>query len=384
MARLLFVVPPLTGHVNPSASLGAALRARGHEVAWVGHPGAVRPLLPEGARLFPLDEREVMARRDRSLGGLSPARGLLAFKELWEELFLPLGRSMLPGVEAAARELRPDLLLVDQQALAGALAARRLGIRWATLATTAAGVVDSLADLPKVREWMVARKAELEREAGLAPRPEAELSPELVLVFSTPELAGPGPYPPQLRWIGPCFSPRATEPPFPWERLREGRLLFVSLGTVNAGHGGPLYRALVEALAEEPLQVVVAAPPEAFGPAPDNFLVVPRVPQLALLPRVSAVLCHGGQNTVCESLAHGLPLLVAPIRDDQPVIAQQIASAGAGLRLRFGRTSPVELRDAVRRVLGEPSFRAAADRIRSSFEAAGGTPAAVRALEALL
>ena len=55
--KFLFVVPPLTGHVNPTVSVARALEARGHEVAWVAHPGKVRPLLPAGARLFALPER---------------------------------------------------------------------------------------------------------------------------------------------------------------------------------------------------------------------------------------------------------------------------------------------------------------------------------------
>jgi UDP:flavonoid glycosyltransferase YjiC (YdhE family) len=90
------------------------------------------------------------------------------------------------------------------------------------------------------------------------------------------------------------------------------------------------------------------------------------VPQLALLPHVDAVVCHGGHNTVCESLAHGLPLVIAPIKDDQPIV------------------QPPELRDAIHRVLVEPGFRAAAARVRDSFAKAGGAPAAATALEGLL
>src|SRR5690606_11447188 len=52
--RVLQVVPPLAGHVNPTLALGRALSARGHEVAWVAYPEAVAPLLPEGATLLPL------------------------------------------------------------------------------------------------------------------------------------------------------------------------------------------------------------------------------------------------------------------------------------------------------------------------------------------
>jgi len=93
--------------------------------------------------------------------------------------------------------------------------------------------------------------------------------------------------------------------------------------------------------------------------------------------------CHGGHNTTCEALAHGLPLVIAPIKDDQPIVADQVVAAGAGLRVKFGRVTPDELAAAVRRVLSEPAFRANAERIRDSFRAAGGAGEAARLLEAL-
>jgi len=46
--RFLFVVPPLTGHVNPTVSVARALAARGHDVAWAAHPGTVRSILRTG------------------------------------------------------------------------------------------------------------------------------------------------------------------------------------------------------------------------------------------------------------------------------------------------------------------------------------------------
>jgi UDP:flavonoid glycosyltransferase YjiC (YdhE family) len=75
--------------------------------------------------------------------------------------------------------------------------------------------------------------------------------------------------------------------------------------------------------------------------------------------------------------------VVAPIRDDQPVIAQQVVAAGAGVRVRFGRVRPRDIVDAVEDVLTRSSYREAARRIRASFEAAGGAAAAATALEAL-
>ena len=384
MKRFLFVVPPLAGHVNPTISVARELTARGHAVAWVAHARRVRPLLPEDAELIALDEDLVEERWNPALGGAKSVRGLESFQFLWEELLVPLARAMLPGVGQAIDAWRPDVVVVDHQAIGGALAARQRRVRWATLCTTSASVVNALGALPKVEEWVAAQLTRLQEEARLPVVRQTDLSPELVVVFSTESfVASEVPLPAHFRFVGPSISDRPDRTPFPWDAIRDVPRVFVSLGTVSADRSAAFYATVAHALGDEPLQVILAAPPDALPSAPPNFIVRPRVPQLALLPHVHAVVSHGGHNTVCEALANGLPLVVTPIRDDQPVVANQVVRAGAGLRLKFGRLSAVALREAVRRVLDEPGFRAAAARVRDDFAVAGGASAAARHLEEL-
>jgi len=377
--KFLFVVPPLTGHVNPTISVARVLEARGHEVAWVGHPGKVRPLLPAGARLFSLPERvdadHAAAVRDKA----ATSRGAAALKFLWEDFLVPLARSMRPGIEAAVTEFSPDVMCVDQQAVAGGLVARMRGLPWATLATTSAGISDPLAALPHVKRWFDDLIHSLEAEAGL-PR-VGELSPYLVLAFTTSALV-PAPLPPHYKLVGPSIADRPETTTFPFEQLQRPCVL-VSMGTVNADASGRFYDVTVEALADQPYQVILVAPAELVPRTPASFLVRAYVPQLALLSRVDAVVCHGGHNTTCEALAHGLPLVIAPIKDDQPIVADQVVAAGAGIRLKFGRVQAPELRAAVARALADPSLRIAAAHIRDSFTAAGGATAAATHLEML-
>jgi MGT family glycosyltransferase len=210
------------------------------------------------------------------------------------------------------------------------------------------------------------------------------LSPRRVVVFSTQALVGTDTaWPAHYRFVGPSIQDRPDSTAFPWEKLAKSPRVFVSLGTISSEVGDGFYATAVEALRELDAQIILAAPPELVPDPPPTFLVRARVPQLALLPHMSAVVCHGGHNTVCESLANGLPLVVAPIRDDQPVVAQQVVRAGAGIRVRFGRLSPASLREAVKRVLNEHDFRRAAERVRDSFAAAGGANAAADAVEEL-
>jgi MGT family glycosyltransferase len=382
--RFLFVVPPLVGHVNPTISVARALEARGCTVAWAGHPEVVRPLLPAGATLVPLDSRVSPAEIQRRIERAESVRGLEGLKFLWEDFLLPLARETLASVEHAVDEIQPSALVVDQQALAGALVARRRGLRWATLATTSADMVEAVASLPKVHDWITNGIRQLQRDAGLPDGERFDISPHLVIVFTTRALIGEAvPFPAQWRFVGPSIADRPDSTPFPWESLGEDPIVLVSLGTVNATRGARFFGTAIDALGGLPLQVILVAPDGLVGPPPDNVIVLPRVPQLQLLQRVHAVVCHGGHNTVCEALAHGIPLVVAPIKDDQPAIAEQVVTAGAGIRVRFGRVGPDELRTAVRRVLDDESFRTAARRIQASFAEAGGAASAAALLEAL-
>ncbi len=293
---------------------------------------------------------------------------------------------MVPGVAAAGDEFTPDVMVVDQQALAGALVARRRGLRWATSATTPAELTDQYSTLPALGEWARQRVADLQPERSRSSSVDLRFSDHLVLAFTTLALVGNVcALPDHYVFVGPAIGRRAGGGQFPHAWLDPCREhLLVSLGTVNPAVGQRFFATAVEAF--EPLadrlQAILVAPPNLVDPPPDHVLVREFVPQLELLPHLHAVVSHGGHNTVCEALAHGLPLVVAPIRDDQPVIAKQVVAAGAGIRVHFGRVGAGELREAVTTVLDDPCYRIAAQRVQASF-AAGGAVLAADYLEKL-
>ncbi|MFD7611511.1 glycosyltransferase [Streptomyces sp. NPDC059828] len=401
MSRYLFVVPPLVGHINPLVGVAAELADRGHQVAWAGQPDVVHRLAGQDARVFP-------SPASWTDGVPRPAdiRGPEALRFLWERFLVPLADAMAEGVRGAVEVFRPDVVVADQQAVAGGLVAERLGMRWATSATTSAEFADVLSAMPKVAAWNDALLDELRRRIG-APDGTADprFSPHLVLAFTTEELAGPpargGD---RIRWVGPSLTARPSPAGFPWEWLDPGRAtVLVTLGTANTDVGRRFLTECAAALRAraDRMQAVIVDPEGVLGtgsPRGDaahrgedtrdaqqdkDLLAVPVVPQLALLGHVDAVVCHAGHNTVCESLWHGVPLVVAPIRDDQPVIAAQVADAGAGVRVRFGRATEARVGAAIDAVLYAPGYRAAARAIGSAFRSAGGAAAAAAHLEQL-
>lgn len=208
--------------------------------------------------------------------------------------------------------------------------------------------------------------------------------------FLHPELVGAGEtWPEHYAFTGPALgAARRTARRSPgggWIPYAAG-CWYPSARSTARPHGR-FYAAVLRAaerLADR-VQLIVAAPADLVGDVrQDHVLLQEFVPQLALLAHLDAVVCHGGHNTVCEALAHGLPLVVAPVRDDQPIVAQQVAACGAGIRVHFGRPRADEVHTALSAVLDDPNHRRAARRVQASFAAAGGAVAAADRLEKLL
>ena len=382
------VVPPLTGHILPTVAVAEALTARGHQVAWAGNSAYLAGVLPPGCTVYPVDAEfpgEPLSSRLVRWRGL---RAATAFRFFWEDFLIPLAHSMVPGIRAAVDEFAPDVVLADQQALAGALVARERKLPWATSATTTAELTGQYETMPKLGIWAQEQLTELQADYGVNDPVDLRFSDQLVLAFSSVELLNP-PSPPgaHITFVGPALGGRGAPLAFDWEWLDPHRRhVLVSLGTVNQDSGDRFFAVAAEAFAAlaGSVQGIFVMPPGTVVDLPPNVLAAPRVPQLELLAQLHAVVFHGGHNTMCEALAHGLPLVVAPIRDDQPANASQITDAHAGVRVKFGRVSAEELREAILAVLDDPSYAAGAARIRASFEAAGGAQAAADRLEGLL
>ena len=379
MSRFLFVSLPLTGHVNPMAAVAKTLTAQGHEVAWAGSESYLRPLVGPDAVIQQIPLRPHRRQADR---------GMAAAKTRWEEYIVPHCKVSLKGVDKAVRAFQPDVVAVDQHAVAGALVAHRYGLTWASMAPTTMELTRPYRALPKVEAWIHGHLAKMWTDAGLPGEPPHDLrfSPHLLIAFTGTALTGPLSWPDNAVLVGPALAERPADHDFPRDWLDPAKKhVLISMGTLTFGTSQNFYEQAVEAVRPlgDRVQAIVTAPRESIPDAPDHVLVRPRVPVLELMPKLDAVVSHGGLNTVCESLAHGVPLVIAPIKGDQPINAAQVATAGAGVRVSFGRVRPEALRTAIAAVLEDPSIRASAAAVRDSFAAAGGAAAAAEQLAAL-
>jgi MGT family glycosyltransferase len=175
-----------------------------------------------------------------------------------------------------------------------------------------------------------------------------------------------------------------------WLRALPARpTVYVTLGTVHSQEpvGQALFPVLLETLRDEPLNVVVtvgrANDPDRWGPQPENVHIAQFIPQSQLLPFCDIVVTHGGFGTVTGALNAGLPMVLLPILADQPYNTACCAHLGTGLAVTPEERTPDVIRSAVREVLTEPSYRAAAERLRGEIASLPGPEHGVALLERL-
>jgi len=389
MAKFVFVVPPLTGHVNPTLSMGAALLERGHRVAWITLDQSLSVKLPAGGELLHIsydqnDQQKKESEKYLDIITKKIVYGIDSIKFLYEEVLIPLNRHSYDGIASLLDQYQPDLVITDHQMFAGAIAATNKNYPYVT-SVTAPAAIKVMDELPKVHEWEVNQIVALQKEFGIHESGSIACSTLATLVFTSREFFGEMELPEHFKFIGPVFNHRKTVVPFNWEAFHATKpsKILVSIGTTfDHGHKKSFFSKVIEAFAGENLHVVVVSDPALFESWPANFTVQREVPQLDLLPHLDAVVCHGGHNTVCETLMSGLPMVVIPIAYDQSHVAGRVFRVGAGERLNFNRFKASHLKEAVNQIMQNSSYKIAAEEIKGSFTDAGGTESAASLLEA--
>ena len=325
-----------------------------------------------------------------SLGDDPPAE---AVAEIWEEfasatprrrarlvdglLFPgPQAEALLPAMERAIRSWRPDLILREPCEYASAVAALNSGVTQATVAISQGRVEASALRL--------ARPTLNRRRAGTA----AALT-RAPYLSRFPSSLDRDRFPDTRRY-------RVAEDgrrPLPnWWGNDPRPLIYLTLGTVAprlAPQAIPTFEAMARATSKLPVRGLLTTADglhPLHGRAPSNLHVEAYVPQEAVMSAAEVVVCHGGSGTVLGALGAGVPLIVLPMMADQRANGAMVARAGAGLVLEPPGTAAevpaaaASIRSAVARVLGEPAFRVAAQRIASEMHRALPPEVQLRAL----
>lgn len=175
--------------------------------------------------------------------------------------------------------------------------------------------------------------------------------------------------PKQIRYVGPQLGEPAWARPWnsPWPASDQRPLVAVGFSTTYQAHEGVLQK-VVDAAASLPVRTLVTLGQVAPGqvrPA-TNTALVPSAPHDVVMREAAVVITHGGHGTVMRALKHQRPMLIIPHGRDQAENAVRVTERGAGLKLSAG-ASQSEIETALRRLLNEPSFTAAARKLGAAI-----------------
>ena len=372
--RILCSTTPMEGVFGPFVPLGRALAAGGHEVVVATGPDLRARVSRRG---FACEVAGPAAMEGAMAAMADPAVRAAGPGERWRFPAAMFGDVIVAGKLAALREIadrgEPDLVIHPSVDLSGPLVAAERG-----LPSACYGFLSPLE--PDVLAGLAERVAPHWERAGLEPDADAGIYRGRYLDPCPPSLAaaagGPRPAGQPIRSEIPGDSAAALPA---WAATLGGRpTVYVSLGTVPLFNQPSRFRALLEALVEEDVDVVATVSrlydPAALGELADSVHVEQWLSLAALLPRCDAVLCHAGSGTALAALRAGLPMVLVPDGADQFVNAALCADAGVARSLLPEAATPEALRAAVSGVLapGSPERRGgAAARGRDRLDAGG-------------
>jgi len=407
------------GHIAPSVPIAQKLVERGHEVVWITGRQYRGEIEATGARFCPFPE-------DLDPNGmdtydfypeLKVLKGLAQIKYWIKHVFMDACPSVVESIDAVLADFPADVLLGDTVAFGLYFSSEQRGLPFAQIsllplsmpsrdtAPWGLGLLPGKNPITKARNRMlsfvlshilfrdVTRYANaIRRQLGLDPLtgPFFDTMYEktaLSMQISTPAFEyARSDQPKTLHYIGPVLprpNPGFETPPW-WDDLRGAKpVVLVNQGTVAKNLDDLIVPAISGLKDQDVLTVAVPVEDGQLGELPANVHAEAFIPFGHLFPNVDVMVTNGGYGATQWALAHGIPLVVAGETEDKMEVAARAEWSGAGINLRKHRPTPGEIREAVKDVLANPTYRENAERIQADFAKYDAPTRAAELLESL-
>ena len=414
MATVLILTFGSRGDVQPFVALGAALKARGHDVTLSTGRGFDDLIAAQGLRPAPLSiDMQAMVDSPEVRAALTSPRGWLkAFRSSQA-----LMQRQLDEMWDVARQVAPRIVVYNMKAFAAPWFACKLGavavpaFLQPAFAPTGA-FPNPIAPLPDLgslgnrlsgramtglmrlgyrailRKWLP-RHPEAPARPGLDPlrghHPDARAVPRLH-AHSRHIVPKPSDWGADEHVTGYWSLGRASdwEPPADLAAfLASGPPpVYVGFGSMPSVDGERTASVVLAALRQMKTRAVVARGWGALSGAVggDNIHVIDGAPHDGLFPHCQAVVHHGGAGTTHEGLRWGRPTLVCPVFGDQPFWGRAVARLGVGpAPLPLKRLDVVGLSAALRD-LQSPDLQERARALSEKLQSEDGAEAAAELL----
>ena len=163
--------------------------------------------------------------------------------------------------------------------------------------------------------------------------------------------------------------------------------VYVGFGSMTPASAGPMTATILEALERAGVRGVLQRGWGSLGGGtlPPWAIAVGDAPHEWLLPRMRAVVHHGGAGTTGAALRAGVPSIVVPLGFDQPFWGRRVAALGVGPEPLSRRAlTAARLADAVGRAVSDEEMRERAAALGAALRAEDGVERAVESVRRFL
>jgi zeaxanthin glucosyltransferase len=381
MSRILIVVLSERGHINPMLTPCIHLKNDGHEVGFYAPRDISMILNPYQLAQVGTGKQQIHESRSND-DGSEFARNVRDPKWLagfFKTILLEESESELEIMLETVTSFRPDIMVVDPILYQGPIIAEQLGIPWIGVSSSIYNVLppDITTEMNEaIDEVSPARDSFLARHRVPGQFRSCEwVSPLMNILFTTEEFVGKPPD--GVKLVGPSQPPsnRDGTVPFPWEKINELPIIYLSMGTI-AFNQPDIYRTAIEAVKNKPVQLVLSIGKFDLGSLkveiPENVLAFQWVPQMELLAKTRVFVTHGGANSIMESLVSGVPMLVSPQCFDQFYTAHFVTKSDCGLQLDLHSATPDECWSAIDSLIRNSKFTSNMHRVSAAYNSNDG------------
>ena len=177
-----------------------------------------------------------------------------------------------------------------------------------------------------------------------------------------------------VAWKVPTFKANSDKP-----------LLYVSFGSLGSGDTDLLKR-LITSIGKMPVRALVNVGDyiDQYTDIPDNIIIDKWFPQPSVIPKVNAVIHHGGNNSFTECLYFGKPAIIMPYVWDGHDNATRVQETGHGFKMDRYEWTDEEMETKIMAMLTDKKMKAKLKKTSTSMRAKHGPTKAAKVIDGLL
>ena len=385
MKKIAFFCIPAHGHTNPMLPVAAELVKRGNTVRFYSFNEFENKINATGAEFISCDHY-LPKLTEREEAGL---KKVSATEMTVQDIRITLSMDGFLGREF--KTFRPDVVYTDSVCFWGKLNAWKHNVPMVVSTSTFAfnrmssqylkntpkEMADMIFGLPRVSKELRKLRPYGYHVSGALSLVQSDNNTDSVVYTSRQFQPYAESFSDHYAFVGPSVFSKA-EP----SKDKARPLVYISMGTV-INDKPDFYEKCINALKNQNVDAIISCgnviDRKTLEPLPDNIQVHPYVDQLDVLSRADTFITHCGMNSVSESLYMATPMILYPQTSEQKAVARRVTEIRAGLALTDDSADGI--RFAVREVLSNTAYTAAAAQCSRDFRSCAGAAGAAEFIE---